>query len=366
MSPYREGKESAAAEDQETLDLAPLQALLADVYGGPVRWYAQPMAGGASRRVSVRIHLPDHQTSAVAFSVPNDGRSDEIDPVDSRAWPTCPFVEVHRLLQQRGVRVPSVLADASKEAGWVLVEDLGDTTLAVYLREHPEQKEHLYQMAVRDLVTAQHALASLPPDSLVARRVFDENVLRCELDHFREWAVEGRGHSLSPADRKQFDELATRLAQRIAQWPQRFVHRDYQSRNLMVRQEGSGHVSLVWIDFQDALCGPYLYDLVALLNDSSQTFERPFIEARLEEFAAAAGLEAAVTAEIGRHFDWLTVQRKLKDAGRFVHVAQAQGNASFLPFVDTTLKRAFASLERLADEEDARNLTVLLRRVLSS
>ncbi len=50
----------------------------------------------------------------------------------------------------------------------------------------------------------------------------------------------------------------------------------------MVRK-GTGALS--WIDFQDALLGPRVYDLVALLNDSYQTFDRPFVEARLREYA---------------------------------------------------------------------------------
>ena len=38
---------------------------------------------------------------------------------------------------------------------------------------------------------------------------------------------------------------------------------------------------LVWIDFQDALMGPRVYDLVALLCDSYQTFDADFAAARL-------------------------------------------------------------------------------------
>ena len=68
------------------------------------------------------------------------------------------------------------------------------------------------------------------------------------------------------------------------------MHRDYQSRNLMVVDDGT--LRLVWIDFQDALLGPRVYDLVALLNDSYQEFDRPFVEARLAEYAEAAGLPA--------------------------------------------------------------------------
>jgi len=59
---------------------------------------------------------------------------------------------------------------------------------------------------------------------------------------------------------RQFDDLATRLVGEGAE----FTHRDYDARNLMVRDDGT----LAVIDFQDATIGPSHYDLVSLLRDS--------------------------------------------------------------------------------------------------
>jgi aminoglycoside/choline kinase family phosphotransferase len=145
--------------------------------------------------------------------------------------------------------------------------------------------------------------------------------------------------------------------------PYGFVHRDYQSRNLMVRvanQSEQPENKLVWIDFQDALKGPRVYDLVALLSDSYQEFDRPFIEARLDEFARAAGLENE-RANIGTEFDVVTVQRKLKDAGRFVFIDRVKKNPSFLRFVEPTILKVKRALERLSPhDEDAKAMSALL------
>jgi hypothetical protein len=154
--------------------------------------------------------------------------------------------------------------------------------------------------------------------------------------------------------------VAERLARRIAGWERVFVHRDYQSRNLMVRPGGA----LCWIDFQDALLGPRVYDLVALLNDSYQSFDRPFVEARLDDYARARGLGAADRAALGREFDVVTVQRKLKDAGRFVYIDRVKGNPSFTKFVEPTIAKVRSSLERLTDDGDMRALAALLGRLL--
>jgi aminoglycoside/choline kinase family phosphotransferase len=230
---------------------------------------------------------------------------------------------------------------------------------------------------------AQEALRDLPDDSVVVRRAFDADLLRWELDHFREWALDARGKSLSASQRRTFDEIADRIARTIAGWPRTFVHRDYQSRNLMVREPArraspsagaagatgepraprEAFRTLVWIDFQDALLGPRVYDLVALLNDSYQTFTRGFVEARLDDFATAAHLEASERANLVREFDWVTVQRKLKDAGRFVYIDRVKGNRSFLKYVLPTIGKALGACDRLAPEDnDFARLADLLRR----
>ncbi len=319
------------------------------------------MPGGASTRRFFRVDLGDGR-SAVAMFVPDAARPDEIVKTHEggRRWP---LLEVRELLAERGVRVPELLGEACED-GFVLVEDLGDDTLANFLEREPHRRTQLYQLAVADLARAQQALGDLPSESIVRQRAFDHDLLRWEIDHFREWGLEARDIHLAPEDRETFDAVAESLARRIADWPRGFVHRDYQSRNLMVEAGAGGEPGLVWIDFQDALLGPRVYDLVALLSDSYQTFDRTFIEARLDEYAAARGLGSAGRAEVGREFDMVTVQRKLKDAGRFVFIDRVKQNPSFLQFVEPTIGKARAALERLTDDPGLARLAKLLDRVL--
>ena len=340
-----------------------LGPLLQRVTGKPEPRPVAEMPGGASTRRFFRVDLGDGQ-SAVAMFVPDATQSDEIVKADEsrRRWP---FLEVRDLLHERGVSVPAVLAEACDD-GFVLVEDLGEDTLARYLEQHPDRRELLYRTAILDLATAQRELASLPQGSIVRARALDEDLLRWEVDHFREWGLEARGIHLESEDRALFERVADHLARTIAGWRRGFVHRDYQSRNLMVREREDGTPELIWIDFQDALLGPRVYDLVALLSDSYQTFDRSFVEARLDEYAGALGFDAAERAAVGREFDMVTVQRKLKDAGRFVFIDQVKKNPSFLEFVEPTIEKARAALGRLGDDPELTALERLLDRVLGS
>ncbi len=342
------------------IDLRPLEVLVRRLHPGAAL-EATPMAGGASTRRYFRLELPGGK-SAVGMFVPEGAKPEEIQKEAARArWP---FLEVRDLLASRGVDVPAVFAEDT-DRGWLLLEDLGDATLANFLLANPGEKRALYTRAVQDLASAQGKLTALPPGSVVASRAFDEDLLRWEIDHFREWGLDARGKHLSAEDRAAYGAIADRLARQIAAWPRGFVHRDYQSRNLMVRQEAPTARSLAWIDFQDALLGPRVYDLVALLNDSYQEFDREFVEARLDEFAVGARLDTSEREKLGSEFDRVTVQRKLKDAGRFVFIDRTKRNSSFLKFVVPTIRKVKHALARLSPhDEDMRKLGEILHRAL--
>jgi N-acetylmuramate 1-kinase len=339
-------------------DFAPLAVLVARTFSGAPLVY-ETMAGGASSRRYFRLKLPTGMGTAVAMYVPEGARADEVTNDAAPPPARWPFLEVRDLLASRGIDVPALVANDTAR-GWLLLEDLGDLTLAHVVARDPSRREELYTRAVNDLARAQAMLVQLPEGSIVASRAFDEELLSWEIHHFREWALEARGIALSAEDRALFAGVAERLARRVSGFARTFVHRDYQSRNLMVRPDGR----LCWIDFQDALLGPRVYDLVSLLNDSYQTFDRPFVFARLNDYAHTRGLDAAQRQAIAREFDWVTVQRKLKDAGRFVFIDRVKGNHTFLKFVEPTMAKVRAALAGLRDDEDMRALGDFLTRVL--
>jgi hypothetical protein len=196
------------------------------------------------------------------------------------------------------------------------------------------------------------------PHCLAFTRAFDEELYTWELHHFREYGLEAwSGKAPSAGERARLDRAFAGIARRLAAAPRGFTHRDYQSRNLMMT-----HGELVLIDFQDALQGPWQYDLVALLRDSYVELEPAVVEAMIDRWLAEyAGVSGRTLDRRGfrRFFDLLTVQRKLKDAARFEFIHRVKKNPSFLPSIPASLRYARAAMERLADDADV----VALREV---
>jgi aminoglycoside/choline kinase family phosphotransferase len=343
------------------LPRARLDSLIARVVGAPAS-RLDTLAGGASTRRYHRAWFDGRAPMLVMFA-PDGAKPAEIEAVRTAAarWP---FLEVRDLLAARGVRVPEVYGEDC-DAGLLLLEDLGDVTLADALGRSPERRASLYRRAIRDLAAMHAALATVPSESVVAARAFDERLLRWELAHFVEFGLDARGVVRSPAAVRALDEAFDAIAHELGARPRGFVHRDYQSRNLMLDPRGGADVdALAVIDFQDALLGPRAYDLVALLRDSYQDLDEPFVAQMLDGYGDDRGFDGASRAALRDEFDRLTVQRKLKDAGRFVFIERHKGDASFLPYIGPSLARVRVGLERLAGDATFARVRALLADAL--
>ncbi len=137
------------------------------------------------------------------------------------------------------------------------------------------------------------------------------------------------------------------ISAEIAAEPRVVVHRDYQSRNLLVK---NGRVRV--IDFQDALMGARQYDLVSLLRDSYVVLPIALIKDCINRYCDL--IEERNGAKIDRkHFMRIyhlqTLQRKIKDAGRFDYIDIVKKNPKFLKYIPATLQYVREAFEALPE-----------------
>jgi N-acetylmuramate 1-kinase len=321
-------------------------------------WSAAPvrrLAGHASMRSYWRVGTPG--AALVVMVMPPDAKPEEVTKGDPSA--VNPFVDVQRYLQSLGVRVPAIRAFQEAE-GLMVLEDLGDDMLETRLLAG-EAREPLYRTAVDALARLRAAAERRPQGCVAFTRSFDRDLYHWELMHFLEWGLEAwKGAKLTPAERQVVDRDFERIARALEVEPKGFTHRDYQSRNLMVLPSGEQAV----IDFQDALLGPRQYDLVALLRDSYVELPPELVEALLRRYLdqlAAAGGPRLDYGPFRETFDLLTVQRKLKDAGRFVFIDRVKKNPDFLRSIPASLRYVKDALGRRPDLAELRG--VLARHV---
>ncbi len=313
--------------------------------GGEGAGTVQTLVGDASTRRYHRVRVPGGVPEvAVVMELPDEPlKSDEAS--GPALPPELPFLNVQRYLAAGGVAVPRVLRVDLKR-GLIALEDLGDQTFEAAVSAGSDaDRLRLYRRAIDQIVALQTLGARrLDPECVAFSRRFDEPLLRWELAHFREWYLEAhREVKLPAADSETLERGFDWLAGRLAAAPTVLVHRDFQSRNLML----TGGVLRV-IDFQDALMGTRAYDLVALLRDSYVALPAPVLADLVDYFVTVAGIEDG--SAFKRLFVLQTLQRKLKDAGRFVFIDRVRKNPSFLRWIPTSIGYVREALSQVPDE----------------
>ncbi|TAD89814.1 MAG: aminoglycoside phosphotransferase [Alphaproteobacteria bacterium] len=231
---------------------------------------------------------------------------------------TAVFVLVADRLVSLGLSAPRVLS-ADLAQGFLLLEDLGDRTFTRALAEGADETD-LYRAAIDVLIRLHRA----DPAPLVAGlEPFEDHYLD-EFRLFTDWyltAATGRA-----GDAEALWQAWRRAAAVLDMLPRHLVLRDYHVDNLMVlARPGDAGVGL--LDFQDALDGPAVYDLVSLVDDARRDVPPALADAGLEQYRHAFDLPAdSFHAAIAV----MSVQRLLKIIGIFARLAHRDGKPGYL------------------------------------
>ena len=249
-----------------------------------------------------------------------------------------PFVDIANILFKAGLNVPKI-HEADLKEGFLLLSDLGNKTYLEAL--NPQNAASLYQDAYIAVINIQknaetHAL-----------RVYDDSLLRQELQLFPDWYLKfHKSYVLNDSEKNILNLTFDLLINNIRSHTEVFVHRDFHSRNLMVC-DGEPRQNPGILDFQDALKGSIVYDLVSLFKDAYIVWEEEKIIdwlIRYWELAKKNGLKVQEDfAEFYRDFEWMGVQRHLKVVGIFARLNYRDHKANYLndlPAVENYLCRA--------------------------
>ena len=242
------------------------------------------------------------------------------------------FIRVCRMLRAAGVRAPEIFA-SDLERGFLLLEDFGDSQLLPTLSRLQSDDESqragaIYQSALQTLLLIQRSPGKERLDP------YDRDQLRSEMQLFSDWFCKAFLElELSDSEHAVVDQAMHFLEEAALSQPTVMVHRDFHSRNLMLLDD-SAVPALGVIDFQDAVHGPYSYDVVSLLRDCYLRWEPETVNLWALTYwqaARAEGLLADVSeAQFLRDFDLMGLQRHLKVMGIFCRLSLRDNKSRYL------------------------------------
>jgi N-acetylmuramate 1-kinase len=290
------------------------------------------LTGDASDRRYLRVLAPARDAIVLAVHA---------QPFESAALP---FLNVAALLAAMPLPVPRVLG-VDADLGVLALEDLGDVTLQAHVGTSPAGTHAaLYRQAVAFIDVLQRRGREMAgPGYLPYTVAFDTTKLAWELEFFVKYFVEAyRGVHLSSGEREALNTEFASIVEELAAEPRVLCHRDFHSRNLMLRGG-----QLVIIDFQDARMGPDTYDLASLLRDAYVDVPAGAVRDLMAHFLSLQGRSGEAEAFRPR-FTLMALQRTLKALGTFGHQAAARHHPVYIQYIPRALEHVREDLASAA------------------
>lgn len=277
------------------------------------------MTRGGSDRHFLRVG--EDGLSAVALVQPGGG------PEFDR------YVRIGDFLRENGIAVPRFYF-VDKD-GVVVMEDLGDIHLVDALEDaDPPAELAFYRDCIDILYRLQTSVTAAEKETgVLGDMIFSEEMLLGETDYFAsEFVVSYAGLPVP----EEWDAERRTLASELASYPRVFMHRDFQSKNIMVK-DGALRV----VDFQTAYRGPGMYDIASLLKDPYHPIEPGTRKTLLMELyyrftgddpEPEGGFEA-----FSDRFVLAGIQRNMQALAAFAFLGLKKGKKEFLEFIDPGL-----------------------------
>lgn len=255
------------------------------------------------------------------------------------------FLEFSRHFRKHGLPVPEIYA-ADLDQGAYLEEDLGDTTLFEFL-SHNRVGEKIdppvveaYRKVVALLPRFQiEAGRDLDYSVCYPRASFDRQSITWDLNYFKYYFLRLAGISFNEqALEDDFNTLTDFLLTAPSDY---FLYRDFQSRNIMLRNSTSGQANAepFFLDYQGGRKGALQYDIASLLYDAKAdlppALRQELLDLYIEKVSALIDLDRDAFL---RHYYAFVYVRILQALGAYGFRGFYERKPHFLQSVPYALK----------------------------
>ena len=262
---------------------------------------------------------------------------------------TYPFLSVQRHFKLAGVNVPTIVA-VGADLGVLLQDDLGDLTLERKYTENTNEEfsKSFYLKSVDEIIKIHDTATVLKNQTCATEIMFDTAKFLWEMNYAKEHLIQGiLKYDLDEKKATQLTKVFTHFCERLHQEPKVICHRDYHSRNIMIKRD-----QVYIIDFQDARLGPVQYDLVSLVKDSYVDLSDSYADSLLKYYFENSNLKKRKDfsqEQFNLIFELQTLQRCFKACGSFASFMNTRQDKRYLKYLPATLKKVARALSHFPE-----------------
>jgi len=242
------------------------------------------------------------------------------------------FKRTTEVLQGLGLSSPRILKEDLTQ-GILVLEDFGNETYTYCLKNKVADEETLYRLAVDVLITLYKKV-----DSHAKVPAFSADNLFKQVNLLMEWYVPAifKDEKISREMEDSWKSIWMEHLQPLEAERKTMVLWDYHIDNLMWLPDRQGVQRCGLLDFQDAVIGPYPYDLVSLLEDARRDVPRDLQEKMIQYFMEHLAAEDQST--FLARYNLLGAQRSTRILGTFTRLAKRDGKKHYLTFMPRVWK----------------------------
>ena len=278
---------------------------------------------GGSGRVFVRVKDSTSNQSWVAMAYTDD-RSDN-----------ARFASITDFLFRSGIAVPEIVG-RKEDLGFLLVQDLGNIDLGNFeSKDWDSVLLPAYQASLRAVFPLhQITWENKPKDLPELEFCFDAELYQWEQDYFYKHYV--TNFESESALAFQENQSLTELRDWLTQLPRSLVHRDFQSTNVMFRDD-----KCYLIDYQGMRFGLPEYDVASMIYD-------PYVDLTHEQREQLITYYHQLKQEAGhtqsyedyrKVFDACAMQRLMQALGAYGFLGLTKGKKEFLQHIEPAKQR---------------------------
>ncbi|MGD9034791.1 MAG: phosphotransferase [Desulfobacteraceae bacterium] len=300
-----------------------------------LQFHSLPSDG--SKRLFWRLSPQSHTSFIAMENAPTD---------DFSKRENVAYLMIGRHLFQKDLPVPEIHRfDLAK--GWFILDDFGNASLQDEVSSQ-NSRVPIYERVIEILFRLQtEGAEGFNTEWCCQTETYDRYVMQhYEANYFRDaFLCKYLGLKKDwPELEAPFNHLAETASRADNHY---FLHRDFQSRNIMVL---GGKIGI--LDWQGGRLGPLAYDLASLLIDpytELSSYERDELYQHYLRFLNK--YESRLVEPFKKYFPYLAIQRNLQILGAFSFLSNVRGKPYFEEYISPALRSLQHLLEDLKDPQ---------------